>query len=70
MIAAEEGTRLGLWVLEPKDKAAIFTKFNIKFGSQCAKCSNLVTPHFAEKANEMTSAKKDSKILLDRDLDR
>ena len=55
---------------EDEDKAAIFTKFNIKFGFQCAECSNLVTPHFAEKANEMTSVGKDSKILLDRDLDR
>ena len=30
----------------------------------------IVTPHLAEKANEMTSINKDSKILLDRDLDR
>ena len=29
-----------------------------------------VTPHFAEKADEMTSTNKDSEILLDRDLDR
>ncbi|KAM1217100.1 hypothetical protein ACFX2J_013318 [Malus domestica] len=29
-----------------------------------------VTPHFAEKANEMTSINKDPEILLDRDLDR
>ncbi|KAM1609477.1 hypothetical protein ACFXTN_020017 [Malus domestica] len=29
-----------------------------------------VTPHLAEKANEMTSTNKDSKTLLDRDLDR
>ena len=29
-----------------------------------------VTPHFAEEASEMTSANKDSKVLLDRDLDR
>ncbi|KAM1207784.1 hypothetical protein ACFX2G_008389 [Malus domestica] len=29
-----------------------------------------VTPHFAEKADEMTSTNKDSKTLLDRDLDR
>ncbi|KAM2708802.1 hypothetical protein EV2_046559 [Malus domestica] len=29
-----------------------------------------VTPHFAEKANEMTSTNKDSEILLDRDWDR
>ncbi|KAM1394949.1 hypothetical protein ACFX2F_030936 [Malus domestica] len=33
-------------------------------------CQALVTPHFAEKADEMTFANKDSKILLDRDLDR
>ena len=68
--AAEEGTNLGLWILEPEDKAASSTKFNIKFGFYGAECSNLVTPHFAEKANEMTSANKDLKILLDRDLDR
>ncbi|KAM1224309.1 hypothetical protein ACFX2G_044187 [Malus domestica] len=29
-----------------------------------------VTPHFAKKANEMTSINKDPEILLDRDLDR
>ncbi|TQE04597.1 hypothetical protein C1H46_009790 [Malus baccata] len=32
---------LGLRVLEPEVKAASFTKFNIKFGFQCAECSNL-----------------------------
>ena len=29
-----------------------------------------VTPHFAEKADEMTSTNKDLETLLDRDLDR
>ena len=39
--AADEGTRLGLQVLEHEDKAASYAKFNIKFGFQCAECSNL-----------------------------
>ena len=67
---AEEGTNLGLWILEPEDKVASSAKFNIKFGFQGAECNNLVTPHFAEKANEMTSANNDLKILLNRGLDR
>ena len=29
-ISTEEGTPLGLWVLEPEDKAAIFTKYTIQ----------------------------------------
>ncbi|KAM2507958.1 hypothetical protein ACFX1W_030214 [Malus domestica] len=41
-----------------------------EFGFQRAEYNNLVTPHFAEKADEMTSTNKDSEILLDRDLDR
>ena len=70
MTAAEEGTRLGLRVLELEDKAVSSAKFNIKFDYQRAECSKLVTPHFTEKVNEMTSANQDSKILLDQDLDR
>ena len=70
MIAAKKGTHLGLRVLEPKDKAASFAKFNFKFGFRCAKCSNLVTTHFAKKADEMAYVNKDSEILLDRDLDK
>ena len=57
------------WVLEPEDKAASFTKFNIKFGDKYTEYGNLVTPHFAEKADEMTSTNKDPEIPLDRDLD-
>ena len=67
---AEKGTRLGLRVLEPEDKAASSAKFNIKFDFQCVECSNLVTPHFTEKADKMTSSNKDSEILVDRDLDK
>ena len=69
--AAEKGTRLDIWVLEPEDKADSSTKFNIKFNFQCAECSNLVTPHhFAEKADEMTSTNKNLEILVDRDLSK
>ena len=40
-IAAEEGTRLGLRVLEPEDKVVSSAKFNIKFGFQHAECNHL-----------------------------
>ncbi|KAM1543945.1 hypothetical protein PS2_013204 [Malus domestica] len=66
----EKGTRHDLCVLEPEDKAASSAKFSIKFGSQGAGCSNLVTPHFTKKADEMSSTNKDLKIHIDRDLDK
>ena len=31
------------WALEPEDKVTILTKFNIKFGFQCAECNNCNT---------------------------
>ncbi|KAM2728868.1 hypothetical protein EV1_000316 [Malus domestica] len=58
------------WVLEPEDKAAKMRSSRTEFGFQRAEYNNLVTPHFAEKVDEMTSTNKDSEILLDRDLDR
>ena len=58
------------WVLEPEDKAAI--SYKVHEPNSACNVPNVitVTPHLAEKANEMTSTNKDSKTLLDRDLDR
>ncbi|KAM2858057.1 hypothetical protein PS2_002220 [Malus domestica] len=58
------------WVLEPEDKAAISYKVHEPNSAFNVPNVITVTPHLAEKANEMTSTNKDSKTLLDRDLDR
>ena len=58
------------WVLEPEDKAAISYKVHEPNSAYNVPNVITVTPHLAEKANEMTSTNKDSKTLLDRDLDR
>ena len=58
------------WVLEPEDKAAISYKVHEPNSAYNVPNVITVTPHFAEKADEMTSTNKDSEILLDRDLDR